>query len=57
MLVLVLKCGAKLLVLREGGYHAPSLTLPCFAAGISPARDKVTGEIIQADDLLAFAAN
>jgi hypothetical protein len=56
MLVFVLKCGAKLLVLRESGYHAPSLTLPRFAAGISPARDKVTG-VIRTDDLLAFAAN
>jgi hypothetical protein len=55
--VFVLKSGAKLLVLRKSRYHAPSLTLPRFAAGILPARDKVTGEIIQADDLLAFAAN
>jgi hypothetical protein len=35
----------------------PLLTLLRFAVGISIARDKVTGEIIQADDLLAFAAN
>jgi hypothetical protein len=56
MLVFVLKCGAELLVLRESGNHAPSLTLPRFAVGISLARDKVTG-VIRTDDLLAFAAN
>jgi hypothetical protein len=40
-----------------GFRQTPALTLPRFAVGISTARDKVTGEIIQAEDLLAFAAN
>jgi hypothetical protein len=43
--------------LRQSGWHAPSSILPRFAAGISATRDKVTRKIIQADDLLAFAAN
>jgi len=39
-----------------GGCEAPLLTLARFAVGLSTARDKVR-ETIQADDLLAFAAN
>jgi len=43
--------------LRQSGRHAPLLTLPRFAGGISTTRDKVTGEITQAGELLASAAN
>jgi hypothetical protein len=43
--------------LRPSGCHALSSTLPRFAVGVSTTRDKVTGKIIQADDLLASAAN
>jgi hypothetical protein len=43
--------------LRQKGCHAPSSTLPRFAVGVLTTRDKVTAKIIQADDLLASAAN
>jgi hypothetical protein len=37
--------------------HTKNAWHKCFAGGVSTARDKVTEEIIQADDLMAFAAN
>ena len=43
--------------LRQSGCHALSSTLPRFAVGVLTTRDKVTGKIIQADDLLVSAAN
>jgi hypothetical protein len=43
--------------LRQSGCHALLSTLPRFAVGVLTTRDKVTGKIIQADELLASAAN
>jgi hypothetical protein len=43
--------------LRQSGCHALSSILPRFTVGVLTTRDKVTGKIIQAEELLAFAAN
>jgi hypothetical protein len=43
--------------LRQSGRHALSSKLPRFTVGVLTTRDKVTGKIIQAEELLAFAAN